>query len=171
MTPITEVLPNSVNTLLATHLSLQKETIISEWLMRVRNDAAIIPPASLSTGALTNHLPQIFDDLTNTLRRYGSDTVARQSVMDAEEHGDTRLRQGYELTEMLRELMHLRAILIYHLRQFEDLNPDFGMVSRLFISTILHRFIDEMAIDATEKYLRSKLHLQVQIQGGAPQGD
>ena len=62
--------------------------------------------------------------------------------------------------------MHLRAILIYHLRQFEDLNPEFGMASRLFVSTTLHCFLDEMAIDATEEYLWSQLSLQDQIHRG-----
>ena len=67
---------------------------------------------------------------------------------------------------MLRELMHLRTILIYHMRNFEDLNPEFGMVSRLFISTTLHRFIDEMMIDAAEAYLWSQLSMQDQIHQG-----
>ena len=67
---------------------------------------------------------------------------------------------------MLRELMHLRAILIYHMRNFEDLNPQCGMVSSLFISTTLHRFIDEMMMDATDEYLWSQLSLQDQIHQG-----
>jgi hypothetical protein len=92
--------------------------------------------------------------------------VTEQALKDAEEHGATRMQQGYELPEMLRELMHLRAILIYHQRAFEDLNADLGMASRLFISTTLHRFLDEMVIDATEEYLWSKLSLQDQIHQG-----
>ena len=60
--------------------------------------------------------------------------------------------KGNELTEMLRELKHLRSILIYHLRVFEGLNPEDGMAARLFIATTLHAFIDEMAIAAAEQY-------------------
>jgi len=164
--PTPEVLPASVNVLLADHLGVQKEAIINEWLERVRGDAAIIASERLNTPALKNHLPEIYDDLTNTLRLYGSEAVAEQSVKDAGEHGVARLRQGYELPEMLRELMHLRAILNYHLRQFEDLHAEFGLASRLFISTTLHRFIDEMMIDATEEYLWSQLSLQDQIHKG-----
>lgn len=137
-----------------------------EWRERVREDKAITATQSLNTTALTNHLPEIFDDLIATLRRYGSETVAKQAVKDAEEHGATRRRQGYELPEMLRELKHLRAILIYHLRIFEDLSPDHGTAARLFISTTLHGFLDEMAIDATEEYLWSQLSLEDQIHRG-----
>ena len=164
--PTPEILPTSVNVQLADHLGAQKEAIINEWLERVHGDAAIVASETLNTVALKNHLPEIFDDLTDTLRRYGSENVAEQALKHAGEHGAKRLQQGYELPEMLRELMHLRAILIYHLRQFEDLNSEFGVTSRLFISTTLHRFIDEMMIDATEEYLWSQLSLQDQIHQG-----
>ncbi|MDB6004308.1 MAG: histidine kinase [Prosthecobacter sp.] len=164
--PKPQAAPHNVNALLADYLGTQKEGIINEWLERVRGDAAIMATASLNTNALKDHLPEIFDDLTETLRRYGSEAVAEQSTKDAEEHGATRLRQGYELPEMLRELMHLRSILIYHMLQFEGLDSEFGMASRLFISTTLHRFIDEMMIDATDEYLWSQLSLQDQIHQG-----
>lgn len=157
---------SSVNVQLADHLCAGKAAIIHEWLERVRADAAIMATESLNTRALTNHLPEIFDDLTNTLRLYGSEVVAEQSVKDAGVHGATRLRQGYELPEMLRELMHLRAILICHLRQFEDLHAEFGAVSCLFITTTLHRFIDEMMIDAAEEYLWSQMSFDDQIHQG-----
>lgn len=153
-------LPASVNVQLADHLDAQKEAILNEWLERVRGDMAIIASDILNTPALRNHLPEIFDDLIGTLRLYGNEAVAEQSVKDAGEHGVTRLRQGYELPEMLREIMHLRAILNYHLRHFEDMHAEFGMASRLFISTTLHRFLDEMMIDAAEKYLWSQSSLQ-----------
>ena len=166
MTSKTEAHPDSVNARFANHLALQKEAIIADWLERVRGDPAIIPTESLNTVALKNHLPQIFDDLTDTLRRYGSETVAEQAVRDAEEHGATRLRQGYELPEMLRELKQLRAVLIREVRAFEDMNPDDGMAARLFISTTLHAFLDEMAIDATEEYLWAQLSLQDRLSLG-----
>lgn len=160
MTSKSEAHPDSVNARFANHLESHKEAVLGEWLERVRADPSIIPTDTLNTVALKNHLPEIFDDLIDTLRRYGNENVAEQAVKDAEQHGATRLRQGYQLPEMLRELKHLRAVLIYHARAFEDLNPDDGMVARLFISTTLHGFIDEMAIDATEEYLWSQRNLQ-----------
>jgi len=166
MTSAPEADPSSVNGGLADYLSTHKEAILTEWRKRVIDDKKILATRSLNADAITNHLPEIFDDLTATLRRYGSATVAEQTSKDAEAHGAKRQEQGYELPEVLRELMHLRAILIFHLRQFEDQHPDFGLASRLFVSTTLHRFLDEMAIDATEEYLWSKLSLQDQIHQG-----
>jgi hypothetical protein len=92
--------------------------------------------------------------------------VAEQAVKDAEEHGYTRLRQGYELTEMLRELKLLRSVLIFYLRAFEDIHPEDGMAARLFTSTTLHAFLDDMAISATEEFLWSNLSLQDQLHQG-----
>jgi len=150
--PEPEAHPDSVNARLAVNLYAHRDEIINEWLERVRGDPAI-PTGTLTTEALKNHLPQLFDDLAETLRHYGSDRVAKQSGKDAENHGATRWRQGYELPEMLREIKHLRAILIHHLRVFEEMNQDFGLAARLFISSTLHLFLDELGIEATEQFL------------------
>jgi RsbT co-antagonist protein rsbRD N-terminal domain len=152
----TQIPSSSINVRFADYLHSQRDSIISEWLERIQSDPTILPTETLNTFALKNHLPEIFDALTDTLRRYGCEAVAGQSVKDAEEHGATRPSQGYELPEMLRELKLLRAVLIFHLRAFDDQNPDDGMAARLFISTTLHGFLDEMAIDATEEYLLSQ---------------
>ena len=164
--PPPEAPPASVNVQLSDYLGTQKEVILNEWMVRVHGDASILASENLNNVALKNHLPEVFENLVKTLRFYGSEVVAEKSLKDAEEHGATRLSQGYELPEMLRELMHLRAILIYHLRQFEGLHPEFGATSALFISATMHRFIDEMMIDATEEYLWSQLSLQDQIHQG-----
>ena len=63
------------------------------------------------------------------------------------------MRQGYELSELLRELKHLRSLLIYQFHVFEDLNSEDSMPARVVTSTMVHGFLDEMAISATEEYL------------------
>lgn len=154
-TPKAEAHPDSVNGRLAASLDLQRDDIIHEWLDQVRRDPAI-PTVSLTSEQVRDHLPQLFDDLTETLNRYGCGVVAEQSEKDSEEHGFARWNQGFELPEMLRELMHLRSILIHRLGLFEASNEDFGMVARLFVTTTLHRFLDRMGINATEQFLAQK---------------
>jgi hypothetical protein len=151
--PVAEAHPSSINGGLADHLSASREEILREWMHRARSDAQVAAADSLGVAELKDHLPHILEDLITSLRRYGSEVVAEKSVRDAEEHGATRWRQGYDLPEVLVELMHFRAVLIYHLRVFEDNNPDFGMISRLFVSSTMHRFLDQMGIDATEEFL------------------
>jgi hypothetical protein len=149
--------PDSVNGRLANSLDSQRNDIINEWLDRVRKDPAI-PTESLTLEQVRDHLPQLFDDLTETLNRYGSKVVAEQSEKDGEEHGASRWKQGFQLPEMLRELMHLRSILINRLGLFESSNEDFGIAERLFVTTTLHGFLDRMGINATEQFLTHGLH-------------
>ena len=150
--PEPESHPESVNVRLANDLLSQRGSIISEWMERVSHDATI-PTDALTTVQLKDHLPQIFDDLTETLRRYGSEPVAERSEKDAETHGAVRWQQGYDVAELLREIKHLRAILIYHLSLFEETNQEFGLAARLFVSSTLHQFLDELGIGATPQFL------------------
>lgn len=144
--------PDSVNGRLAKSLDSQRNDIIDEWLDKVRQDP-LIPTDSLTLIQVRNHIPYLIDDLSQTLDRYGSELVADQAEKDGEEHGAARWEQGFELPEMLRELMHLRSILINRLGLFESKNEDFGMVARLFVTTTLHRFLDRMGINATEQFM------------------
>jgi len=68
MTTELEADPNSINGGLADYLGTQKEAILTEWRERVRADKKILATRSLNTAAITNHLPEIFDDLVGTLR-------------------------------------------------------------------------------------------------------
>lgn len=150
----------SVNDDLADYLDTRKEEIISEWRESVRTDGAIPQGKSINTVALTNRLPFIFDDLVETLRRYRSSHIADLSAGDAREHGAARWRQGYELSDVMREIKNFRSLLIFHMRAFEGLYPDNGMAAMLFVSTIVHRFLDEMVIDTAEEFLSSQLSLK-----------
>lgn len=149
--------PDSVNGRLAKSLDSQREEVIAEWLHLVGQDSTI-PTESLTLEQLRDHLPQLFDDLINTLSRCGSDAVEEKSERDGEQHGAARWEQGFRLPEMLREIMHLRAILIKRLGLFEEKNEDFGIVARLSVTSTLHGFLDRMGIDATEQYLTQGLH-------------
>ena len=154
MTSEPEVHHESVNGRFADYLATRQDAIHAEWLQRVRDDPKAIPTETLNIVALKDHLPQILADLMNTLDRFGSESVAEQAVRAAQEHGVTRLRQAYESPELLR------AVLIFHLRAFEDLNPDEGMAERPFISTTFHGFVDEIAIDAAEEWLWAQMSRQ-----------
>lgn len=154
------------NTCLATYLDNAKESIITEWVGRVRADPAISATDILNTTAVKNHLPEMFNDLTASLRNEDSGIPDNNSGKDAAEHGAARMMQGYELSEMLREIKHLRVILILHLRLFEEQYSDNSMPVRLHTSTSLHTFLDQLMIDATEEFLWAKMSLQERVHLG-----
>jgi hypothetical protein len=147
--------PDSVNGRLADFLCTRKEEMIRAWIEHVHTDASI-PAEGLTTNQLRDHLPRLFDDLADSLRSYGTDHVAAQVAKDAAKHGSERWQQGYDVAQVLREIMHLRGVFIYHLRIFEELNADFGMAARLFANATVHRFLDEISIAATEQFLASQ---------------
>ena len=102
---------SSVNEQLADFLYRRREEMIRAWMARVQADPAI-PAESLTTKELRNHLPTLFNDLRDTLKRYGSGEVSDRASRDAEKHGAERWQQGYDLPQLLREIMHLRAVFI-----------------------------------------------------------
>lgn len=145
--------PESINRRLATYLDDQRHSIIKEWMQRAGRDPAI-PTETLTKIELRAHLPRLFDDLTATLCYYGDDSVAERAKNDVIDHTAVRWSQGYSLSDVLREIAHLRAAFLFHLGLFEELNPDFGMTARLFASATLHRFLDDLGIHSAEQLLK-----------------
>jgi hypothetical protein len=142
---------DSVNVRLAAYLCQRRELIMLEWLDRVRADPKLAND-SMTTLQVRDHVPSLFDDLADTLRTYpGTETTVR-ARKDAEAHGVTRWKEGYSLAEVLREIKHLRAVLIHHLAAYEDLNPEFGLVPRLFATSTIHAFLDELGLEAAETF-------------------
>ena len=167
MTTSAEADSDSINSQLAEFLCSRKDEMIRSWMGRVQADPAI-PAESLTTSQLRDNLPRLFDDLADTILRYGSDEVADRTAKDAEKHGAERWQQGFELPQLLREMMHLRAILIYHLRIFEEQHADFGSAARLYAHATVHQFLDELGIDATEQFLTSDRNAR-RVGSGIPQ--
>src|SRR5450755_2491125 len=125
----TEPRPESVNNRLASYLAEYKDGIINEWMDRVRKNTAI-KTGRLNVPALKDHLPELFDDLIEALRCYPDEGSFDQIRRDSVTHAVERWRQGYDLAEFMREIADLRTVFIYHLRLFEELHADFGMVPR-----------------------------------------
>ena len=164
MSRVPEAPADSVNGQLTAFLCGRKDEIIRAWIARVRADSAM-PTDALTTNQLRDHLPGLFDDLADTIRRYGSENVAAQARQNAEKHGAERWQQGYNISQLLREIMHLRATFVYHLRIFEEGQPDFGMAAMLFANGTVHAFLDQMTIDATERFLEAEKQARRAVAG------
>ena len=143
---------DSVNARLAEFLCTRKEEMIKAWTARLQADPAI-STETLNTNQLRDHLPRLLDDLADLLRRYGSEEIVERTERDSGKHGTERWHQGFSLTGLLREIMHLRSIFIFHLRVFEETQAEFGTPARLFAHSTVHQFLDQMAIDAADRFL------------------
>ena len=164
MSTSTEPDRDSVNARLAEFICSRKEEMIRAWLARVTADAAV-PSSSLTTNQLRNHLPRLFDDLADIIREYNSEGAVQRAGRDAQKHGVERWDQGFSLIDLLREITHLRAVFIYHLRVFEEMHTDFGTAARLFANVTVHQFLDELAIDATERFLAAEKDARREVSG------
>jgi RsbT co-antagonist protein rsbRD N-terminal domain len=142
----------TVTSQLADYFTANREAIINEWCERMAADPAL-PTDRLSERALIDHLPRIFSDLTQTLRRDGSTAVAAQSDRDAEKHAEERWKQGFSLTNLLREFHHLRAVLTDHLMLFEKLHADFAQAQRVFALSTVNGFLDAVMTEGCEQYV------------------
>src|SRR3712207_5981937 len=107
----------SINLQLADFLCDRQEEIVRAWMGRVQADARVAAE-SLTTNELRNHIPRLLDDLAALLRKFGSDDATARVEKDAAKHGIERWEQGFDAIELLREIAHLRGVLIYHLRIF-----------------------------------------------------
>jgi hypothetical protein len=70
------------------------------------------------------------------------------------EHAVVRWQKGYDLYAVLREIAALRTEFIYQLRLFEEAHPEFGMTQRLLASTTIHRILNYVVCDVTDKFLK-----------------
>ncbi|MDB6149603.1 MAG: histidine kinase [Chthoniobacter sp.] len=138
---------------LAAFFCERREQITSEWLERVREERSIPASNSLPREELMDHLPNLFDHLTDQLRA-GSPTIQqRAAARDAQAHGEHRWQQNYRLDELLREVAVLRRVFMRHLVTFQCAHPEFVGETEWSANRIVHGFFDGLLIDSTTEFV------------------
>src|SRR5437763_1367424 len=136
---------------LASFLCDRRDRIIDTWIAAVEQDPQISRTDAITRQQLRDHMPQMFDDLADTLRRVADPEIA--PVGNAEQHGRHRWEQSYELAELLRELARVRVSLVDQVSEFEDQHPDFSGDAKRHALRRLHFFFDEMVAHSTEQFV------------------
>ncbi len=100
-------------------LQAHKENLIQHWTRRVIEDPEVPEASRLNRPALIDHIPRIFDRLLYALKKRargegGGEELGREhgSGPEAKHHADARFEQHYSLAQALREISHLRAVLL-----------------------------------------------------------
>ncbi len=137
---------------LAAFLADRREQIISEWTASVHRDRMIASSETLTHSQLRDHLPQLLDNLSDTLCNAFSEDVKQQAAWTAATHGHMRWKEGYDISEVLREMRDLRAVLIPHLIEFQEHHPDVGAARQLFSTITVHRFLDDAIRISVEQF-------------------
>lgn len=123
-----------------------RDSILRDWVERVRDNTALKTGEALSDPLLLDHLPQLFDAILDRL-------AVNRSREDAEQfaavHGFTRRVSGYDILETVMELLMFRHSIWAHLMAtgassaggFVAMERIDGMVDRAIISS-LDAFLD-----------------------------
>ena len=142
----------SIGDQLASCLSARREAITAAWVTAVEQDTKLPSSDNLTLHQLRDHLPQLFENLSDTLRNAFNKDLKEKAAQTAAKHGEHRWKEGYDLSELIREFAHVRSAFIFELIQFEEQHPDFGGAARLFVQVTFHRFFDDAIRNSVEQF-------------------
>jgi hypothetical protein len=134
-------------------LETGSEAILREWTQKVASDKRVQSDAQLDYLQLIDHVPQIIEELRQALARDAHPDTG--SLHKGKEHGRQRWRQGYELKEVMRELMLLRSTLLEYIETARDQMSakTFEQLSRAYRQ--VNGFMDEELYKTVEAYLEA----------------
>jgi signal transduction histidine kinase len=138
---------------LAEYLCDRREQITNEWIERVRENRKIVASDDLPREELMDHLPVLFDNLTDQLRRSDPSAEGEKAARAAQAHGDHRWQQHYRLDELLREVSVLRLVFMRHLVAFQSLHPSFVQETEWRAARIIHGYFDSLTMDSTAQFV------------------
>ena len=138
---------------LAEFLCARRELITSQWVERVRAERKIDASDGLPREELMDHLPKLFDNLTDQLRQADPEVHASEASRNAQAHGDHRWEQQYRLDELLREISILRLVFMRHLVEFQREYPAFVQETEWLALRIIHQYFDRLAMDSTSQFV------------------
>lgn len=124
-----------------------RDELLKEWRERVR----LLPAArDLDNPTLNDHIPHLFDALTQELTAGGTESVLDLQLHDSPKiHGGLRLRAGFDIVEVVAEYNILRELLSNIAeRQNVDTTGD--------PNRILNRVVDRAVALAVDTYAKEK---------------
>jgi signal transduction histidine kinase len=140
--------PPTLISKVASLLRDQKETLIREWTSRVRADPVIRPAHNLDEERLRNNVPRIVEALIASLQQSAQRTELKGASAQeiggdeaARMHAQHRLQDGYTLGEELRELGHLRHVLV-------DVCTGAGLILKGAEANLVHGVVDAVMTTA-----------------------
>ncbi|MGA7779004.1 MAG: sensor histidine kinase [Paraburkholderia sp.] len=123
----------------ANHLRGNQVTLTERWMKAVFHDAELTEADRLTYEQLSDHVPNILEEICSALEDQDFDSVEPAIERNARKHGKLRWRQGYRIDELVRELDLFRQMLAGQIVEFSESRPWF---SRRHEERARH-FIDE----------------------------
>src|SRR5262249_9978620 len=105
------------HTVLADRLEEGLQEVLARWRSAVRSDRRIQSDAGLSQQELTDHVPQIVQEICELIRTRQEPSIS--TTDEARANVYIRVRQGYSGPELVWELSLLRMALLGYLAEFQ----------------------------------------------------
>jgi hypothetical protein len=128
------------------------DVIVREWTHKVATDRRVSSDAQLTYMQLVDHVPQILEEIRSAMVR---DPESGVETRQGEEHGRLRWKQGYELKEVVRELMLLRTTLLEFIENYRGALQNKKADQLMQAYRRINGFIDEELYRTIEAYLES----------------
>jgi signal transduction histidine kinase len=135
---------------------VRQQAFIGEQVIRAIRTTATIPSAfALTDQQLIDHFPQLFSDLVEYFITEADTETRKRTVDAAVKHGATRWQQGYELTELVRELWLVhKSILDNAIDKFFELNPKWVDQSKAAWKN-LAGFFEDCVAGSVQRYVEN----------------
>jgi hypothetical protein len=127
------------------------EQIVRTWSEKVMSDRRVQSDAQLTYVQLIDHIPQIIEEL----KRAMAAGAPEEELTQANKHGRQRWRQGYELKEVIRELILLRATLLEFLETYRGAMRQHNLDQLTRAYRRINCFMDEELYKTVEAYLEA----------------
>jgi signal transduction histidine kinase len=137
---------------LAERLAANVPAIVDAWSVAVRADPAIRSDDSISYAAFVDHIPHVIQKICSVLRDGVFEDERDAIQREARTHGVFRWRQGYDLAEVMREIGHLRQVLMAAAAEAAD-ELDVPETDRRALERGILRVIDEGQIATILTYV------------------
>jgi len=143
---------------LADFIAERRERILAEWEDAVRRDETIPISDELTRGQLRDHIPQIIAGLSQMLCQAFNQELIQDTSYEAAIHAHLRFKEHADVSQLLREIAHLRATLIYHMAAFQEHTEGSSGALGLFGMVVVHAYLDRIMRVSVEQFLASAEH-------------
>lgn len=124
---------------IANEIETRIAQLIENWTLAVRNDPRIQSDDKLSKPELIDHVPAVIEEICSLIRKGEMPGVSNSDEARANVY--TRIHQGYEGRDLIRELSLLRIALLDYLMEIPSAGLDAD--DRHKAATILNLYLDE----------------------------
>jgi signal transduction histidine kinase/CheY-like chemotaxis protein len=134
---------------LAGYLRAAREGLIRRWLDAVRGHSSSVPSAQeLSETQLRDHLPDLLDEIIRAVEG----TPTPEVEAEGRAHGRQRFSDGYDISEVLRELFVLRETLLDVVDEYAFATPGLLLEETSAVKRHLRQVIDRSAQAGVDQF-------------------